>query len=122
VILVDTSVWVDHLRTGDEGLAGLLERAEVFVHAFVIGELACGALRNRDQVLRLLSQMPRIVQATDPEVLHVIERHDLAGQGIGYIDAHLLASALLASPTRIWTRDRRLREQAERMEVALAAD
>jgi len=122
VILVDTSIWIDHLRSGDQRLVQLLERAEVLVHPFVIGELACGALRNRMQVLRLLSQLPRIVEASDPEVLHVIERHALSGRGIGYVDAHLLAAVLLASPAQIWTRDRRLREQAERMEVASSAD
>ncbi len=109
MILVDTSVWVDHLRTGEPRLAALLETSEVLVHPFVIGELACGNLRDRATVLGLLGNLPHAAAASDAEVLHAIERHRLMGRGIGYVDAHLLAAALLTADTALWTRDRRLR-------------
>ena len=108
MILVDTSVWVDHLRTGDEGLATLLNSAQVLIHPFILGELACGNLRNRYEVLTLLADLPGITVAADTEVLFFIEQHSLMGRGIGYIDAHLLAAVTLGSPARLWTRDKRL--------------
>ena len=108
MILVDTSVWVDHLRAGDEALAALLRESRVVTHPFVIGELACGNLRGRAEVLRLLRDLPRTPVASDDEVLFFIERHELMGRGIGYLDAHLLAATTLADPTRLWTRDKRL--------------
>jgi hypothetical protein len=83
MILVDTSVWVDHLRTGDEDLAALLIQSRVLMHPFVLGELACGNLRNRSEVLALLRGLPRATVATDDEVLFFIERHALMGRGIG---------------------------------------
>jgi predicted nucleic acid-binding protein len=113
MILVDTSVWIDHLRAGDEGLAVRLIEARVLMHPFVLGELACGNLRNRDEVLSLLKDLPAATLAGDEEVLFFIERHALMGHGIGYIDAHLLASVSLDSPARLWTRDKRLRLLAE---------
>jgi len=108
MILVDTSVWVDHLRTGEPTLADLLEHGRVLTHPFVIGELACGNLRNRDHVLGLLRKLPSAPSATDEEALFFIERHRLYGLGIGYIDAHLLAAASLADTASLWTRDKRL--------------
>lgn len=107
MILVDTSVWVDHLRSGVPRLAQLLEQAEVLTHHWVIGEIACGTLRARQQVLALLDGLPSVTLATHDEVLGLIERHPLAGRGIGYVDAHLLAAAKL-SGCGLWTRDRRL--------------
>jgi predicted nucleic acid-binding protein len=107
VILVDTSVWVEHLRHGLPRLATLLQEGEVMIHPWVIGELACGNLRNRSQVLELLQGLPAATVASDAEVLVLIERDRLMGRGIGYIDAHLLASARL-SHCRLWTQDRRL--------------
>lgn len=107
MILVDTSVWVDHLRSGVPRLAQLLEQAEVLTHHWVIGEIACGTLRARQQVLALLDGLPSVTLATHYEVLGLIERHPLAGRGIGYVDAHLLAAAKL-SGCGLWTRDRRL--------------
>ena len=92
MILVDTSIWIDHLRVGEEGLVTLLNSTQVLCHPFVVGELACGNLRNRDEALTLLSELPRIAVATDAEVLYYIEQHGLMGRGIGYIDAHLLAA------------------------------
>jgi predicted nucleic acid-binding protein len=107
VILVDTSVWVEHLRHGLPRLATLLQEGEVMIHPWVIGELACGNLRNRQQVLELLLGLPMATVASDTEVLLLIEREQLMGRGIGYIDAHLLASARL-SHCRLWTQDSRL--------------
>ncbi len=118
MILVDTSVWVDHLRRGDERLADLLNRSQVLIHPFVTGELACGNLRQRDEVLRLLSDLPQAVVATQEEVLHLIESKKLMGLGIGFIDAHLLASTALSDSAAIWTRDRRLLEVARKLVLA----
>jgi predicted nucleic acid-binding protein len=107
LILVDTSVWVDHLRSGLPLLANFLEEGEVLIHPWVIGEIACGNLRNRNQVLDLLQGLPTAVVASDSEVLLLIERSNLMGRGIGYVDAHLLAAAKL-SRSGLWTQDRRL--------------
>ena len=107
MILVDTSVWVEHLRRGLPRLAALLQEGEVLIHPWVIGELACGNLRNRQQVLELLQGLPAATVASDAEVLLLIERDRLMGRGIGYVDAHLLASARL-SHCRLWTQDGRL--------------
>lgn len=107
MILVDTSVWIDHLRSGDKMLVHLLESTQVLTHPFVIGELACGNLSNRTEVLALLADLPRVVTATDEEVLFFIAQHQLMGRGAGYIDAHLLSSTFLGS-AKIWTRDKRL--------------
>jgi predicted nucleic acid-binding protein len=105
--LVDTSVWVDHLRRGDAGLVELLEAGRVLSHRFVIGELACGTLRNRREVLALLRELPDAPPAEHDEVMRLVNERNLAGRGLGWIDAHLLASALLAN-CRLWTRDRAL--------------
>jgi predicted nucleic acid-binding protein len=112
VILVDTSVWVEHLRHGLPRLATLLQEGEVLIHPWVIGELACGNLRNRSQVLDLLQGLPEATVANDAEVLLLIERDRLMGRGIGYIDAHLVAAARL-SHCRLWTQDRRLAAVAQ---------
>ena len=118
MILVDSSVWVDHLRSTDSGLVKLLESHRVLMHAFVIGELACGNLRNRAELLKLLGDLPQAKVASDSEVLFLIERHRLMGRGIGYVDAHLLASVLLHGAAHLWTRDRRLMEAADSMGLA----
>ena len=112
MILVDTSVWVDHLRSGLPLLANFLEKGEVLIHPWVIGEIACGNLRNRNQVLDLLQGLPAAVVASDSEVLLLIERSNLMGRGIGYVDAHLLAAAKL-SRCGLWTQDRRLAALAQ---------
>ena len=96
MILVDTSVWVDHLRSGVPLLANLLQEGEVLIHPWVIGEIACGNLRNRQQVLDLLLGLTTALVASDSEVLLLIERGNLMGRGIGYVDAHLLAAAKLS--------------------------
>ncbi len=118
MILVDTSVWIDHLRSGEPALATALEGGRVLMHPFVLGELACGNLKNRSEVLRLLGDLPTAPTATDPEALGLIERRALMGRGIGYIDVHLLASTALEGVARLWTRDRRLAETAAELELA----
>lgn len=118
MILVDTSVWVDHLRTGDADLAALLDSNLVLTHPFVLGELACGNLRQRNVILNLLKALPQAKVATDEEVLFFIERHTLMGRGIGYIDAHLLAASSLSAPVSLWTRDKRLRSMAGSLGLA----
>ncbi|MEX2449934.1 MAG: type II toxin-antitoxin system VapC family toxin [Rhodospirillales bacterium] len=120
MILVDTSVWIDHLRTHDRTLADLLESGQVLGHPFVIGEIALGRLRQRDIVLDALQNLPRTAVATDREVLGFIERYALAGSGIGYIDAHLLAAARLMPGTLLWTRDKPLSRAADRLGLAAA--
>ncbi len=112
MILVDTSVWVDHLRRGDPGLIALLERSAVVMHPFVIGEIACGSLRDRKSLLELLHDLPEAVVATDDEAMQFIERHHLYGKGIGFVDVHLLASVALTGGLTIWTRDEKLRQTA----------
>lgn len=115
MVLVDTSIWIDHLRRGDSALISLLNGGQVYMHPFVQGELACGNLANRIEVLILLSDLPRIAIASDKEVLFFIERQSLMGQGIGYIDAHLLAAVKLSGNATLWTRDKRLDEIARRL-------
>ncbi len=118
MILVDTSVWIDHLRSGDEHLASLLNECNVLMHPFVLGELACGNLQERDVVLKLLQGLPQAVGAFDDEVLFFIDRHKLMGRGIGYVDAHLLASLSLNDRALLWTRDKRLNTSAEVLGMA----
>ena len=120
MILIDTSVWIDHLRSGEPLLVAALESARVMMHPFVLGELACRNLANQSEVLGLLGGLPAALTATDPEALEFIERRALMGRGIGYIDVHLLASTALSSDTRLWTKDRRLAAVA--MELDLAFD
>lgn len=115
MILVDTSVWVDHLRAGDKALAELLEAGMVLAHPFVIGELALGDLRQREVVLSALADLPQAGVATDREVLHFIDQHTLFGRGIGYVDAHLLAAVRLSTGASLWTRDKRLHTVADRL-------
>jgi predicted nucleic acid-binding protein len=118
LILVDTSVWIDHLQNSIALLVDALEAEDVLVHPFIIGELACGEMKRRREVLGLLATLPSIVVATDEETLHFIERHHLMGKGIGYIDAHLLASITLARSAQLWTRDKRLRVISEKLKIS----
>lgn len=118
MILVDTSVWIDHLRTGRSGLAKLLDDGLVLGHAWVAGELALGNLGRRAEVIGLLGALPRAIVATPDEVLVLVERHQLHGLGIGYVDAQLLASTSLTDDATLWTSDRRLEAAAIRIGCA----
>ncbi len=118
MILVDTSVWVDHLRHHDDTLAALLNNSQVLMHPYILGELACGNLANRAEVLHLLAALPQITTALDEEVQFFIEQRSLMGKGIGYIDAHLLAAVALDGTARIWTRDKRLHQVAVTLSLA----
>ncbi|MES9979447.1 MAG: type II toxin-antitoxin system VapC family toxin [Candidatus Thiodiazotropha sp. 6PLUC6] len=121
MILVDTSVWIDHLRSGDDALMTLLNSAQVLMHPFVLGELACGNLSQRVEVLSLLQNLPQAAVAQDGEVLFFIEQHELMGRGIGYVDAHLMAAVVLDRGARLWTRDKRLHILADKLGMAYAA-
>jgi predicted nucleic acid-binding protein len=118
LILVDSSVWVDHLRRGDPRLVDLLERSIVIMHPFVVGEIACGSLHDRASILELLQDLPAAVVAEGDEVLRFIERQVLHGKGIGFVDVHLLASVALTQGAQIWTRDKKLRLVAEMLGCA----
>jgi predicted nucleic acid-binding protein len=118
VILVDTSVWVDHLRAGLPALVSCLEQSEVATHPFVIGELALGNLRQRGVVLELISALSTATVAHEGEVLAFIERRRLWGRGIGYVDAHLLSACHLSAGLQLWTRDKGLRSIAHEQGVA----
>lgn len=118
MILVDTSVWIDHFRTGEPALAPLLDNNRVLMHPFVLGEIACGNLRDRRQTLQLLSGLPVAPQASDAEVMAFIESNRLMGKGIGFVDAHLLAAVALAADAGLWTHDHRLRRAAVKLDLA----
>jgi predicted nucleic acid-binding protein len=118
LILVDTSVWVDHFRSRDAGLVELLVNEDALGHPFVVGELALGGLRQRDLVLTAMSDLPMAQVATHAEVLGFIDRHGLAGLGIGYVEAHLLAAVRLTAGASLWTRDKRLHAIAVRLSAA----
>ncbi|HEY3949337.1 type II toxin-antitoxin system VapC family toxin [Phenylobacterium sp.] len=118
MILVDTSVWVHHLRNGDPMLAAYLDAGEVLGHPLVIGELAMGNLGRRAEVLGSLRALPAALIATEDEVMEFIDRERLYGRGVGYVDAHLLASARLTPDTRLWSFDRRLADLAIQMGLA----
>ena len=108
MILVDTSVWVDHLRRGDARLRALLESASVLAHPFVVGEIACGSLSDRELVMELLRDLPAASVADAEEVLEFIDHNAIHGKGLGYVDVHLLAAVALTPGARLWTRDKRL--------------
>lgn len=116
MILVDTSVWIHHLRKGDRELTILLNEGVVLCHPFVIGELACGNLKNRAEILSLLVALPSSSLASHAEGLHLVTDRELAGRGIGWIDVHLLASALLSKCT-LWTKDKALGAVAAALEI-----
>ncbi len=121
MILVDTSIWIDHLRRGDEVLAQLLATGQVLAHPFVIGELALGNLHNRGAVLGALQDLPQAPVATNNEVFRFIDMNALFGIGIGYIDAHLLAAVRLLPGAMLWTRDKRLLAASTRLGLAQIA-
>jgi predicted nucleic acid-binding protein len=115
VILIDTSIWIDHFRKGDLELERLLRESDVLIHPFVIGELALGYVDRHTEAFRVLHTLLSAVVATDFEVLELIESEQLAGSGIGYLDAHLLASVKLTPGARLWSRDKKLNMAAERL-------
>ena len=120
MILVDTSVWVEHLRVASAILTELLDHGEILGHPFVLGELALGSLRQRERFLSDLRDLPQAVVAEDEEVSRMIDRQALFGRGIGYVDAHLLAAARLTAGSRLWTRDLRLHAVAAELSLAAA--
>lgn len=116
MVLVDTAIWVSHLKEGNADLRALLEDGEVLCHPYIIGELACGNLKNRLKILSLLKALPQAKVAGHDEVMTFIAIQDLAGAGLGYVDMHLLASALL-SRSSLWTADRRLGAAAKKLGI-----
>lgn len=118
MIILDTSIWIDHARQNNDYLFELFRRGQVLIHPFMIGEVALGSLRDRDTIIASLLEMPRPQIADEEEVLSLIRNRFLAGSGIGYVDAHLLASARLTPEALLWTRDKRLRRVAEAMDLA----
>jgi len=116
VILVDSSIWMDHFRKQNTHLIAVLERDEACIHPFVIGEVACGNLKNRKEIIDLLHALPDVQKAEDDEILFFIERHHLNGRGVGLIDIHLLAACLMAG-CRLWTADKRLQKVAREMHI-----
>jgi predicted nucleic acid-binding protein len=120
VVLVDTSLWITHLRHGVTALVRLLEDGRVATHPAVIGELACGSLRQRATTLELLQRLPRALVASDDEALHFVDHHGLFGRGLGWIDVHLLAASAL-SHFQLWTADRRLHDAGRRLRLVFRA-
>jgi hypothetical protein len=117
MVIVDTSVWVSHFREGNTELANLLNNGKVVCHPFVVGELACGNLKNRNQILSLLQSLPMGINADHEEVLEFIERNQLMGKGLGYVDIHLIASAMLTGMS-IWTHDKKLKQVANALDIS----
>jgi predicted nucleic acid-binding protein len=117
MVLADTSVWISHFREGGPGLRALLDEGKVLCHPYIMGELACGKLRNRREIPELLQALPQAVVASHEEAMEFLEGQKLMGQGLGYIDVHLLASARL-SGSPLWTLDARLRGAAEKLGIA----
>lgn len=118
MILVDTSIWIDHLRSGNDMLASLLGNGLVLVHPFIVGELACGSLPSRNAFIKDLQRLPVAPCSTNEEALHVLQRHELFGIGIGWVDIHLIASALL-SGSQLFTLDERLARAAVKAKAGL---
>lgn len=121
MILVDTSVWIEHLRTGRTGLEVALDEGDVLVHSMVLGELACGNSANRRAVLELLYDLPLAQEASHEEAMALIDRRRLMGRGVGYIDVHLLAATAITPLATLWTLDLRLRKIAGELGVAMRA-
>jgi len=118
LILADANIWVDHLRRSDPRLGALLTRRRTLVHPYTIGEIALGSFSGRSRTLEALQRLPAAPVARHAEVLKLIEQWRLFGTGVGYVDSHLLASARLVPGGKLWTRDKRLHEQAERLGMA----
>jgi len=121
MILPDTSVWIEHFRNAELRLGPLLDAEAVAAHPFVVAELALGDLKKRGLTLFMLDRLPSAAVATQRELMRFIEQNDLAATGVGFVDAHLLLSVRLMSETRLWTNDRRLLRQAERLDISVYA-
>lgn len=122
MILVDTSVWIDHLRFGNSVLVDLLNNNVVRIHSMIIGELACGNLRKRAQLLTLWKALPAAREATHQEVMHNIDHNHLMGKGLGYVDTHLLTSAQITTGCKLWTLDKRFAARARSLGIAYQAN
>ena len=120
-VLVDTSVWVEFIRAGNAQLFELLQKSQVLMHDIVIGEIACGSAPNRKERLQAMDNLPKIAMAEHAEVLRFIDKHQLFGCGVGYVDNHLLAACILQGDCALWSRDKRLHAVAERLGVAFSA-
>jgi predicted nucleic acid-binding protein len=116
MLLVDTSVWIDHFRYGNSDLELLLEDGRVMCHPFIIGELACGNLKNRSEIISLIQTLPCVMRAEHKEVMPFIENHRLMGKGLGYVDMNLLASAILTG-VPLWTLDKKLTAESTRLGI-----
>lgn len=117
MILVDSSIWIDHLKRSDAQMEALLMAGQVLMHPFVHGELALSTMKNRAMILEDLKNLPACLVATDDEVLAFIDQHNLNGVGIGLIDVHLLASVKLTQDAKLWSRDRNLTLAADRLDI-----
>jgi predicted nucleic acid-binding protein len=120
MVLADTSIWIDHLRSQDALLSKLLQACQVRLHPYVIGELACGHLTQRQTFLELLNNLPQTRIASHTEVMQLIEQQQLMGLGIGYVDCHLLASVKLSNGLQLWTRDKRLQQAAKQLNIVFS--
>ena len=116
MILVDTSVWVSHLRHGNSRLQKLLEESRVASHPFIIGELACGNIRNRTEIISLMQSLPMLDAVEHEELLLFIEHNKMMGTGLGFVDVHLLAAAMLAG-IPLWTQDKKLKKACSRLSI-----
>jgi predicted nucleic acid-binding protein len=117
LILADTSIWIDHLRSGNKEMRRHLDQGQIVIHPFIIAELALGSLKERTKTLALLDLLPQVRMAQSSELRLMIEARRLYNLGIGLTDAHLIASALIDAPTLLWTRDKRLRQAAEALGI-----
>jgi predicted nucleic acid-binding protein len=118
MVLVDTSVWINHFRKSDSILVDLLRDNQVCIHPMIVGELACGSLRQRDEILPLLQMLPMTIKPSHDEVLHFIEKRRFFGQGAGWVDMNLLASCVLSKST-LWTKDKSLLKLAQSLELTI---
>ena len=120
LILIDTSVWIRHLKEGDKDLSLLLENGLVACHPFIIGELACGGMKNRNEIINLLNALPSVHLLEHDEIMEFIEVRKIMNQGIGYVDVHILGSAIV-SETPLWTLDKSLRKAANKLSIGYTA-
>lgn len=121
MILLDTTIWVDHLRNSDPTVVSMLQAQAIVMHSAVLGEILLGNFRDRRAVFSALKEVPRIQGATDDDVIRLLDLHQLFGSGVGFVDAHLVAACLLTGKTYLWTRDRRLEAVASRLGISANA-